>query len=55
MRGSRIAARIEADLRREEFWKNKVVRQKCFIDNEKQCDKCMYREICEDKEVRDEV
>lgn len=51
MRGSKIAAQIEADLRREEYWKNKKVRQKCYIDNEKQCDKCMYKQICEDYEV----
>lgn len=51
MRGSKIAARIEADLRREQYWKNKRVRQQCYKDGVKQCDKCQYKEICEDREV----
>lgn len=50
MKGSIIAAQIEADLRREQYWKNKRVRQKCYIDKEKQCNKCMYKIICEDVE-----
>ena len=53
-RGSWIAGLIEADMRREEYWKNKVVRQKCYIDNVKQCDKCMYKRICEDTDIEDE-
>lgn len=51
MRGSRIAEQIEREIQREKYWKNKATRQKCYIDNEKQCDKCMYKEICEDVEV----
>ena len=53
MRGSRIASMIESEMRREKFYKNKVKRQKCCIDKEKQCDKCEYFCICEDKEVKD--
>lgn len=50
MQGSWIAKQIEEDLRRERYWKNKRVRQKCYQDGVKQCDKCMYRTICEDVE-----
>ena len=55
MRGSWIAEQIERDLRREQYWKNKKVRQQCYKDGVKQCDKCMYKVICDDKEVIDEV
>ncbi len=47
MRGSKIAKYIENDMRRDNYWKNKVVRRKCYIDKQKQCDKCAYRNICE--------
>lgn len=50
MQGSWIAKQIEEDLRREKYWKHKVVRRKCYQNGIKQCDKCMYREICEDVE-----
>lgn len=50
MKGSWIAAQIEADLRRERYWKNKKTRQRCYQDGVKQCDKCMYSNICDDKE-----
>lgn len=55
MKGSWIAAQIEADLRRERYWKNKKTRQRCYQDGVKQCDDCMYKEICEDKEVIDDI
>ena len=51
MKGSWIAARIEADLRREKYWKNKTTRQQCYKDGVKQCDECMYSNICDDKEI----
>lgn len=51
MKGSMIASMIESDLRREQYWKTKVVRQKCYIDKEKQCTICKYQKICEDSEV----
>lgn len=51
MRGSWIAEQIIQDMRREQYWKNKVIRRQCYKDGIKQCDKCMYRNICEDKEV----
>lgn len=50
MRGSRIAKYIENDMRRDKYWKNKAVRRKCYIDKQKQCDKCMYKNICEEVE-----
>ena len=51
MRGSKIAAQIEADLRREQYYKNKK-RAKCVVDEKKQCTVCRYQKICEDAEVR---
>ncbi len=51
MQGSWIAKQIEEDIRREKYWKHKVVRRKCYQDGVKQCDKCMYRKICENVEV----
>lgn len=48
MRGSRIAAEIEQDIKREQYFKRKVIRNQCIINKEKQCDKCGYRDICED-------
>lgn len=54
MRGSRIASIIDSEYRREQFYKNKVARNKCLIDNLKKCDECKYKEICEDREVKDE-
>lgn len=53
-RGSLIAEQIIQDMRREQYWKNKVTRQKCYIDNEKQCNKCMYKEICDSVEREEE-
>lgn len=55
MHGSWIAKQIEEDLRREKYWKHKAVRRQCYQDRVKQCDKCMYRNICEDREVTDEI
>jgi len=50
MKGSYIATQIEGDIRREKYWKTKKIRQKCTIDNKKQCDKCGYARICENVE-----
>lgn len=50
MRGSRIAGQIESELKREQYFKQKAIRNKCIIDNKKQCDECKYREICENVE-----
>lgn len=50
MKESRIAAQIESDLKREKFYKEKVVRMKCIVDQKKQCDICKYKGICEEKE-----
>ena len=55
MRGSWIAARIEADLRREQYWKNKTTRQQCYQDGVKQCDECMYKSICDDNIKEEEL
>lgn len=52
MRGSRIAAEIVAEWKREEFFKKRAeyVKKKEQICD-KQCNKCKYREICEEVEV----
>lgn len=50
MPGSRIAAEIEADIRREKYFKKKAIRMQCIVDKNKQCDKCGYRDICEEKD-----
>lgn len=49
-KGSMIASMIEADIRREQHWKNKK-RAKCVVDEKKQCTKCKFQKICEDAEV----
>lgn len=54
MRGSIIAGQIINDMKREEYYRKKAQRNKCVIDNEKQCIKCKYQEICENSEVKDE-
>lgn len=40
------------DMQREQYYKNKAKRQKCIIDEKKQCDKCKYNENCIDSEVK---
>lgn len=47
-KGSSIAAEIIADLKREEYFKKKIKRNKCIVDSKKQCNICKYREACED-------
>lgn len=54
MKGGRNASFIVAEMRRKQYYQNKVVRQKCVIDKEKQCNKCQYRDICDDKEINEE-
>lgn len=48
MRGSILAGRIESDLKREKYFKQKAIRNQCIIDNKKQCNECKYNEICEE-------
>lgn len=54
MKGSKIASMIESEMRREKFYKNKLKRRKCSIDKEKQCDKCGFFSICENREENNE-
>nr|DAF33174.1 MAG TPA: hypothetical protein [Caudoviricetes sp.] len=49
MRGSIIANYIDNEYRRRKFYENKK-RQKCIVDEKRQCDKCKYFNICEDKD-----
>ena len=49
MGGSWIAEQIEAELRREKYYKNKK-RAKCIVDEKKQCKICRFKKICEDAE-----
>lgn len=55
MKGSIIASQIINDMKKEEYYKRKVQRNKCVIDSKKQCDICKYQYICENCEVKDEV
>lgn len=48
MRGSILASQIESELKREKYFKQKAIRNKCIVDNKKQCNECKYQEICED-------
>lgn len=50
MKGSIIASEIIADWKREEYYKKKTMRNKCIVDSKKQCDKCKYKDICEEKD-----
>lgn len=50
MPGSRIAAEIIQEQRREKAFKKKAIRMQCIVDKKKQCDKCGYKDICEEKD-----
>ena len=50
MKGSRIADEIIADMKREEFFKQRAIRNRCIKNKEKKCNECHYRNICKDKE-----
>lgn len=52
MKGSRLADKIIQEQRREESFRKLVIRKECIINNKKQCDKCRYIDICENKETR---
>lgn len=54
MRGSKLAAQVVYEQKQNEFWKKKVERMKCKIDNKMQCKECKYIEHCTDKEVEKE-
>lgn len=52
MRSSRLADRIIQEQRREASFRKSAIRKECIVDNKKQCDKCRYIDICENKETR---
>lgn len=55
MRGSIIASYIDEEYKTRKAYENKK-RQKCVVEGEKQCEKCVYFEICADvKESNNEV
>ena len=54
MRGSYIAENIIRDMRKEQYYKNKK-REKCIVEQKKQCTICKYQKICEDAEVKNEL
>ena len=54
MIGSMIASQIEAEMRREKYWKEKK-RVKCAIDEKKQCTICKFQKICEDAEEQNTI
>lgn len=47
MRGSIIASYIDEEYKLRKAYANKK-RQKCVVEGEKQCEKCVYFEICVD-------
>lgn len=47
-RGSIIASQIIDEMKRAEAFKKKAVRQQCILDKKKQCNICVYKDICED-------
>ena len=49
MRGSIIASSIDEESKLRKAYPNKK-RQKCAVAGEKQCEKCVYFEICVDME-----
>ena len=46
MRGSFLAEQIEREEKRKKFFSQKK-RKKCIIDNQKQCRKCEFQNICD--------
>lgn len=52
MRGSFIAAQIIDEMKREQYYKKKVQREKC---KDKECSECKYQDICDDAEVNNEI
>ncbi len=51
MRGSIIASYIDEEYKKKKAYTNKK-RQKCVVEGKKQCEKCEYKPICEDKEEK---
>lgn len=51
MRGSIIASYIDEEYKIRKAYANKK-RQKCVVEDEKQCEKCEYKPICEAKEEK---
>lgn len=49
MNGSTLASYIDEEYRKRKSFEKKK-RQECIIDNNKQCNKCKYENICLDKE-----
>lgn len=49
MNGSILASYIDEEYRIKKSYEKKQ-RQKCIINDKKQCDKCKYAQICEIKE-----
>lgn len=49
MKGSRLADKIIQEQRREESFRKLAIRKECIINNKKQCDKCRYIDICENR------
>lgn len=45
--GSRIAAEIIEEWKREEYYKKKTKNTECIIDKEKQCNICNCKTVCE--------
>lgn len=55
MRGSKLAAQVVYEQKRDEFWKKKAERMKCKIDGKMQCKECKYIENCTDRKQNNEI
>lgn len=50
-KGSILAAEIISDMKREEFFKQRAIRNRCIKNKEKKCNECHYRNICKESKV----
>ena len=55
MRGSKLAAQVVYEQKKDEFWKKKAKRMKCKIKDKMQCKECKNIEICTDRKQNNEI
>ena len=48
-KGSRLAAEIISDIKREEFFKKRAIRNRCIKNKEKKCNECNYKNTCKER------
>lgn len=54
MRGSKLAAQVVYEQKKDEFWKKKAERMKCKIKDKMQCKECKYIGNCTSGELKKE-